>query len=342
LQAGHRLDVLYQELAVHSPSVTWYNEEGVAGRRRDVMDIIDPVRDVYPAAVASFERVLRRVRDADLDRPTPCSDWDVEALVGHLVDEHRWVAPLLAGRRIPDIAPELDDDVLGGAPWEAWQRHSTQSLAAVAALDDVETVVHLSYGEAEAQEYLAQLVTDHLIHAWDLAQAIGGDQHLDAGLVGWVGHWFASVEGDYRAAGLIGDRPPIPEAASARTWLLAMAGRVDDPTAAAVTRFDEAFGHQDLDAVMAKMTDDCVFESTAPPDGVRYEGAAAVRGAFEEFFTASPPCAFTAEELVTAGSRAVLRWRYTWDREQDEHVRGIDLYTVRDGLIAEKLSYVKG
>lgn len=303
----------------------------------------DDLRDVYASAVAGFGRVLARVAEPDWVRPTPCADWDVRQLVAHVVDEHRWIAPLLAGRSIPDVAAELDDEVLGADPLGAWRRWTAESANAVREVDHPEDrIVHLSYGEATADEYLSQLLTDHLIHGWDLARAIGGDQHLDPGLVGWVGHWFASNEDDYRAAGLIGNRAPVDEGASARTLLLAMTGRRDDPTAAAVCRFVEAFGHHDLDAVDAVMTDDCVFESTSPTGGERHEGRRAVRAAFAEVFRSSPDARFAPEELLVTGARAVVRWRYTWDRGAGDHVRGVDVFAVRDGLVAEKLSYVKG
>lgn len=43
-------------------------------------------------------------------------------------------------------------------------------------------------------------------------------------------------------------------------------------------RFAAAFGEGDVEAIMALMTEDCVFESTGPaPDGECHEGAAAVR-----------------------------------------------------------------
>lgn len=306
------------------------------------MDHDRPIGERFAQSVDAFARVLGRVEDTDWNRPTPCAEWDVRDLVGHVVDEHRWIAPLLAGRSIAETAAELDGDVLGTDPRAAWTRWSAQSSAAVHALGHADPVVHLSFGDTAASEYLAQLVADHLVHAWDLAHAIGGDQLLDAELVAWVGAWFAAAEADYRAAGMIAERPVVPEGASARTQLLAMTGRVDDATAASVSRFDEAFGRQDLDAVMAAMTDDAVFESTSPPDGDRHEGAAAVRAAFEAFFASSSPGAFTAEELVVTGNRAVLRWRYTWDPATGGHVRGVDLYTVRHGLVAEKLAYVKG
>ena len=108
---------------------------------------------------------------------------------------------------------------------------------------------------------------------------------------------------------------------------------------AAVARFDRAFGAKDVDAVMAAMTPDCVIEDTCPPDGARHPGAAAVRAAWEKRVAASPDAVFTTEEIVAAGDRVVARWRYDYGRG---HVRGVDVFTVRDGLVAAKLSYVKG
>ena len=108
---------------------------------------------------------------------------------------------------------------------------------------------------------------------------------------------------------------------------------------AAVAPFDRAFGAKDVDAVMAAMTPDCVFEDTSPPDGCRHEGPEAVRAAWKALFAVSAPRAFSAEEVIEAGDRVVVRWRYQWD---GGHVRGVDVFTVRDGLIAEKLAYVKG
>ena len=56
----------------------------------------------------------------------------------------------------------------------------------------------------------------------------------------------------------------------------------------AVDRFNEAFNRHDVDAVMASMTDDCVFESTSPPDGDHFDGQASVRTVWEGFFASTP------------------------------------------------------
>lgn len=113
----------------------------------------------------------------------------------------------------------------------------------------------------------------------------------------------------------------------------------DQDTRAAIERFDTAINDHDLDAMAAAITDDCVWEDTAPPDGNRHEGREAVLAAMATFVADSPEARFETEELVVVGDRAVLKWRYTWG---DGHVRGVDLLRVRDGRVAESLAYVKG
>jgi ketosteroid isomerase-like protein len=121
--------------------------------------------------------------------------------------------------------------------------------------------------------------------------------------------------------------------------------QVTAATLAAVERFNDAFNRHDVDAVMACMTDDCVFESTAPsPDGQRIEGQAAMRAVWEEFFGSSPTAVFEAEEIFATGDRCVVRWLYRWTDAAGKpgRVRGVDVMRVRDGKVAEKFAYVKG
>jgi ketosteroid isomerase-like protein len=121
-------------------------------------------------------------------------------------------------------------------------------------------------------------------------------------------------------------------------------GAVSVQTQAAVERFNAAFNRHDVDAIMKCMTADCVFENTRPaPDGTRLVGQAAVRAYWEEFFARSPQARFETEELFAAADRCVVRWTYHWVRDGETgHVRGVDVFRVRDGKVAEKCSYVKG
>jgi ketosteroid isomerase-like protein len=114
-------------------------------------------------------------------------------------------------------------------------------------------------------------------------------------------------------------------------------------TLAVVQRFLDAFGRGDVDAIMAEMSDDVVFESTEPPDGRRCHGQAEVRRVWEQLF-ATPGARFATEAVLPHGERAVALWRYSWgaDEATAGHVRGVDVVTVRNGRVVEKLSYVKG
>ncbi len=103
--------------------------------------------------------------------------------------------------------------------------------------------------------------------------------------------------------------------------------------------FAAAFDAKDIDRIMSHMADDCVFESTSPPDGERHVGHNAVRAAWQRLFADAAHARFTTESRFVYGDRAVVLWRYDWG---DGHVRGVDILLVRDGLVAEKLSYVKG
>jgi ketosteroid isomerase-like protein len=106
-----------------------------------------------------------------------------------------------------------------------------------------------------------------------------------------------------------------------------------------IEAFGAAWAAHDLEGALALTTEDCVFDSTGPaPDGTMYAGRDAIRKAWQPIFDDSGAL-FEAEETFASGDRVVQRWRYTWD---GGHVRGVDVFRVRDGKVAEKFSYVKG
>jgi ketosteroid isomerase-like protein len=110
-----------------------------------------------------------------------------------------------------------------------------------------------------------------------------------------------------------------------------------------VRAFNRAFNARDVNAVMELMTEDVQFEGTSPPDGDRHVGAEAVRREWERLFASTRDLSFDTEEMFDAGDRVVVRWTFHWTGEVGpEHVRGVDVFRLREGLIAEKLSYVKG
>lgn len=306
-----------------------------------VMDLYS----LYHRSVESWADRVNAVGEDQWDAATPCREWTVRDLTNHVAGEDRWTVPLMRGRSIEDVGDALDGDLLGEDPIGSALAAAAEATTVVAEVLPAGGTVQLSYGEERMEEYLHQLAADHLVHGWDLAVATGGDPRLDPALVHEVAAWFAEREALYRQAGVVGARAAAG-GHDAQAELLAAFGRDPawGPNHAVVARLSEAFGRGDVAAIMATLSDDCVFESTSPPDGERVEGAEAVRGVWEAMFEGTADPRFEEEELFVAGDRGVLGWRYSWtgaDGSQG-HVRGVDVLRMRDGKVCEKRSYVKG
>ena len=112
-----------------------------------------------------------------------------------------------------------------------------------------------------------------------------------------------------------------------------------------VLDFNEAFNHHDVEGMMQLMSEDCIFENTKPaPDGAVYSGKEAVTQFWQDFFRESPNAQIKIEEILGSGIRCVMRWRYDWvdPAGKKDHIRGVDIFQVKNGFISEMLSYVKG
>lgn len=112
-------------------------------------------------------------------------------------------------------------------------------------------------------------------------------------------------------------------------------------TANVVERFIAAFQQRDPSAIPNLVAPDCVMEVMQPaPNGQRVEGYEA-NVAFWQQMVADPGGTFEVEEVVICGDRATNRWRYRFGEHERDSVRGVTLFLIRGGKIAEALAYAK-
>ncbi len=180
---------------------------------------------LFAQAVACFGERVRQVGDDQWGAPTPDADWDVRALVNHLVYEDLWALPLLGGKTIAEVGDSLEGDLLGADPQAAWDEASVAAMVAVAEKGALERLVHVSFGDISGAEYVSQLLSDHVIHAWDLARAIGAEESIDPALVEWVLSYIGPNAEAARAAGVFGPAVDVPDCSDPLTRLLAVTGR---------------------------------------------------------------------------------------------------------------------
>lgn len=179
----------------------------------------------FQRAQAAFGHRVDAVPAASWDVPTALPGWSVRHLVAHLVDEQRWVAPLLGGQAPAEIGDRFSSDPLGDEPIGAWETASDEALTAFAAPDALQRTVVLSYGESPAADYCAEMTADLVVHAWDLAHAIGGVQRLDDNLVAWTLEYAEEHLDGSGTPGVFDAAVDVPDDADPQARLLARYGR---------------------------------------------------------------------------------------------------------------------
>lgn len=185
------------------------------------MDILEQHR----RAMDEFDRRVQAITPDQWDAPTPCEDWDVRALVNHLVYEQRWAAALLGGERIEEVGDRFDGDQLGADPKRAWTESAGRARAAWTQDGALDGTVTLSFGTVPVAVYAMQATTDLAVHAWDLARGIGADDRIDPELAAALHAANADQAEAIAASGLFADPIDVPADADPQTRLLALLGR---------------------------------------------------------------------------------------------------------------------
>ncbi|WP_139978800.1 TIGR03086 family metal-binding protein [Nocardioides litoris] len=190
-----------------------------------------PLTDPRPALLAAAAQLtpyVEGVGETDLDRPTPCDGWVVRDLLAHLLAVADRVPHVLGGghpSEVPSMVGGLDDAAGLVAGWTDRQ----PALAAALADDDLlGRTVHHPAGDMPAAAAIGTYVSELLVHAWDLAAALGDtsgldDRQAEACLPAIVRALPAEIRGEEWVP--FGEVVPVADDARATDRLVAWVGR---------------------------------------------------------------------------------------------------------------------
>jgi uncharacterized protein (TIGR03086 family) len=130
----------------------------------------------HQRAQDTFARVLVNVTSDQLSSPTPCPEWDVKALIDHVIAGNQRVV-MRAGGHVAPLPEDLD------AAHRASAMAAQQTFAGPQGLT---RTYQLPIGEVPGTAFLELRSSDLLIHAWDLAIATGQPSDLDPELAEYV------------------------------------------------------------------------------------------------------------------------------------------------------------
>jgi uncharacterized protein (TIGR03086 family) len=183
------------------------------------------ISSLHRQALDATRPLVAGTRPEQLDLATPNDDWDVRALLNHVVAGNWWAAELSAGKTIEEVGDRLDGDVIGANPLDAYDASAEAAAKAFEMPGALEAPCAVSYGPVPGEVYAGHRFLDVLLHGWDLAKATGQSTELDPGLVAGA---LAVLEPQYemmRGSGAFKTDVPVPDGGDPQTRLLAMVGR---------------------------------------------------------------------------------------------------------------------
>lgn len=144
-------------------------------------DDLDP-RPLYRRALAWVHGLMRDVRPDQLGDPTPCPEYDVRTLIGHLVgtaERGLATAQDRPTRSIPHV-------ITGPSVKRLVDRYGELAVAvprAWAADDRVDAMVAAPWGEVSGRDAVWGFVNETVVHGWDIAVATEQDPEAPTDLV---------------------------------------------------------------------------------------------------------------------------------------------------------------
>ena len=185
---------------------------------------------VFILADEALKAVVDQIRDDQWalrvpDDMTRRTGTTLRETVNYHAYDDAWVPDVLAGRTIAEVGDKYDGDLLGDHPKLNFASIVETAVLAVRALDDPDRVVHLSYGDFPAREYLKHVTGFRGLRVYDLAKFIGADTTLPDDLVQGLWDEIAPSAEEWRAMGVFGPAVAVPDDAPRQDRLLGLTGR---------------------------------------------------------------------------------------------------------------------
>lgn len=179
---------------------------------------------MYGKALDRTGAVVAGTRREQLEDPTPCTDWDVRALINHIIGGCTTFAAGADGRAVDMGSPDdYSADYVA-----AYQDASKAARDAFQAPGAMERSFTLPWGDTPAPAALGLAVADAVVHGWDLARATGQELVIDddvAEAIYGMTSGMMQPKGDYPRGDSFGEPVDVGPDASPVDKMLAYLGR---------------------------------------------------------------------------------------------------------------------
>ncbi len=176
-------------------------------------------QEQYRQTAEAFDtRVLAAPADK-WDAQSPCAEWTARDVVAHIVDNHRRLIAEVGGAESKPMTADED-------PKEAWTSVYTTMRELTSDPEVMARSVEGPIGPMPLEQMIPQFMCmDILVHTWDLARAVGGDERLDEQSVRGSYEALKPVDAMIRQPNVFGPKLDPPAEADLQTEFLYFLGR---------------------------------------------------------------------------------------------------------------------
>ena len=184
---------------------------------------------MYEAAAQGFRQRLSGVQSNQMSSPTPCTEWDVQALINHNINATGFAEGVYRGN-VTVNPQDVSGPLPGGNGLELLDAGISNVLDALKSAGPLDQEIDTPFGPMTRGVFLIDMTWDLLVHTWDLAKGTNQNATLDSGLVEVIYHAFvpqmdAMRQMEFQGIKPMGAEVSVPASASLQDRFIGMMGR---------------------------------------------------------------------------------------------------------------------
>jgi hypothetical protein len=188
-------------------------------------------QEVFIGSEYALTKVVDQIKDSQWDMRMPPefatrakNSVTLREIINYHAYDDIWVPDTLAGKTIEEVGKKYDGDLLSDDPKASWHKIVEASIAAVR-IYHPDKIVHLTYGDFPAREYLRHITSFRALRAVDIARVIGIDGRLPDDLVQGLWELLSPDAEEWRKIGVYGPKVEVSSDADLQSRLLGLTGR---------------------------------------------------------------------------------------------------------------------
>ncbi len=186
--------------------------------------------EVFILADKALAKVVGQIKPDQWDETVPpeltrVPGSSLRQVINYHAYDDSWVPDVLAGKTAANVGDKYDGDLLRDDPVGNFNTIVDRAVVAVRDFHDLDNIVHVSYGDFPAREYIKHITSFRGFRVYDLSKFLGLGTQMPPELVQGMWDVITPEIEQWRRMGVFGPEVEVSKPADLQSRLLGLAGR---------------------------------------------------------------------------------------------------------------------